>query len=263
MNQNTFQRFCAWSGILCFLLFFAAFGFAHFVPPLSPSLSADQVARHYQDHTSGIRVGAVIMLLSGAFYAAYTAVISAQMGRIPGVHRTVLFTQLAAGAFACLTFFVPAMLFVVTAFRPDRDPATTQMLNDMSWIFLVIPWPPFMMQNFAFAFAILSDTRRTPLFPRWLAYLNIWSPIVFTPAVMLPFFKSGPFAWSGIFVIWIPATVFVIQFIANTVLLLRAINIPEGASETDSGSSKTRRIVAASRVDDESRDEVRPDHATQ
>ena len=58
------------------------------------------------------------------------------------------------------------MLFAVTAFRPDRAGDSTLLLNDMTWIFLVMPWPPFTMQNLAFAFAILSDTRTTPLFPR-------------------------------------------------------------------------------------------------
>ena len=47
------------------------------------------------------------MLLSGMFYAAYTAVISAQMRRIPGSIGPSSYTQLAAGAFACLTFLVP------------------------------------------------------------------------------------------------------------------------------------------------------------
>ena len=69
------------------------------------------------------------------------------------------------------------------------------------------------------------------MFPRWLGYLNVWAPIVFTPAVMLPFFKHGPFSWNGIFVLWIPATVFCIQFIANVVFLLRAVKRPEASSE--------------------------------
>ena len=196
-------------------------------PSLAPSASAAQIAAHYQSHATGIRLGAGLMLLSGMFYAAYTALISAQMQRIPRVHQTVINTQLAAGAFACRTFLVPAMFFAATAFRPDRSPDSTLLLNDLSWIFLVIPWTPFMVQNFAFAFAILSDSRPTPAFPRWLAYLNIWAPIIFTPGILLPFFKSGPFAWNGIFVFWIPATVFVIQFIANTILLLKAIKAEE------------------------------------
>ncbi|MFC7500787.1 hypothetical protein [Nocardioides sp. GCM10030258] len=224
MNQNAFQRACAWSGIACVTLFFLGFVVASFVPPLSPSLSAAEVAQHYQTHTVGIRVGATLMFVSGMFYAAFTAVISGQMMRIPGVHPTVVWAQGIAGAFACLTFMVPGMLFVVAAFRPDRDPAMTQMLNDFSWIFLVMPWPPFMVQNFAFAFAVASDRRSSPLFPRWLAYLNVWAPIVFMPAVLLPHFKSGPFAWSGIFVIWIPATIFIVQFLVNTRQLLVAVN---------------------------------------
>ena len=182
------------------------------------------------------------MLLSGMFYAAYTALISAQMQRIPRVHQTVINTQLAAGAFACLTFLVPAMFFAATAFRPDRSPDSTLLLNDLSWIFLVIPWTPFMVQNFAFAFAILSDSGPTPAFPRWLAYLNIWAPIIFTPAILLPFFKSGPFAWNGIFVFWIPATVFVIQFIANTILLLKAIKAEEAETNATPISARVMSI---------------------
>jgi hypothetical protein len=239
-SQMTFQRLCAIAGIICPLLFFAAFIAAGFIPPLPPGWSAAQIAAHYRDHADGIRLGAAIMLLSGAFYAAYTAVISGQMRRIPKVHPTVINTQSIAGAFACLTFLVPAMFFAVTAFRPDRPDQWTLLLNDMSWIFLVMPWPPFMVQNFAFAFAIFSDDRPVPVFPRWLAYLNIWAPIVFTPGAILQFFKSGPFAWNGLFVFWIPATVFVIQFVVNTVYLLKAIKSEENEnlshSAADSGN---------------------------
>lgn len=226
MHQMTFQRFCAWSGVICVTLFFVAFACAGFIPPLKPHSSAQEIADHYRDNTTGIRIGGVVMLLSGMFYACYVAVISAQMRRIPGVPRAAVYTQLAAGAFACLTFLIPAMLLEWVAFRPDRLPEDTQAYNDLFWIMLVMPWPPFMAQNFAFAYAIFTDPRdhAEALFPRWLAYLNVWAPIIFTPAILLPFFKSGPFSWAGIFVMWIPATVFIIQFVANTAMLLRAIN---------------------------------------
>lgn len=235
----TFQRICAVSGIVCPLLFFGAFIAAGFIPPLAPSSSAAAIASHYRDHATGIRLGAAIMLLSGAFYASYTAVISAQMQRIRGVHRAVVNTQTIAGAFGCLTFLVPAMLFAVTAFRPERPGEWTLLLNDMSWIFLVMPWPPFMMQNFAFAFAILSDTDATPAFPRWLAYVNIWAPITFTPGAILQFFKDGPFAWNGIFVFWIPASVFVIQFVVNVICLLKAIGAESRTADSAPTTSAT------------------------
>jgi hypothetical protein len=227
MHQMNFQRFCAWSGIICVALFFGAFAAAGFIPPLSPNSSALTIAHYYQHHATGIRIGGCLMLLSGMFYAAFTAVISAQMRRIPGAHISAIYLQLAAGAFGCLTFLVPAMLFIVTAFRPDRSPQITQTLNDMSYIFLVIPWPPFMAQNYAFSYTIFTDKRERPLFPRWLAYVNIWCPLVFSPALLLPFFKTGPFDWRGIFVMWIPAFVFIFQFIANTAMLLKAVNREE------------------------------------
>lgn len=189
--QMTFQRVCAISGMIALVLFFVAMLAAAFLPPMSPSMSAAEVAGFYQDHTTGIRAGAGLMLISSMFYAMHTGVISGQMQRIPGVHQTVLNAQLAAGAFACLAFLVPAMLFAVTAFRPERSPDATLLLNDMSWIILLIPWPPFMAQYFSFAFAILSDPRPEPLFPRWLAYVNIWGPITFIPGVLLPLAREG------------------------------------------------------------------------
>jgi hypothetical protein len=222
--QATFQKFCAFSGIICVLLFFGGFVFAGFLPPLSPTMSADQVATHYQTHTSGIRLGAGLIFLSSMFYVWFTAVVAGQMRRIPGVHQTVVNASLVGGAFGCVTFLVPALLFAVTAFRPDRSPDSTLLLNDMSWIILVMPWTPFMPQFFSFAFAILSDSRPQPLFPRWLAYFNIWVELMFTPATVLPFFKSGPFAWNGLFVFWLPATVFTALFIINTIWLIKAIN---------------------------------------
>jgi hypothetical protein len=247
--QATFQRICAYSGIICVLLFFGGFVAAGFLPPLSPSMSAAQVAAHYQAHASGIRFGAGLIFLSSMFYVWFTAVIAGQTRRIPGVHPTVINAVLAGGAFACLTFLVPALMFVVTAFRPDRSPDATLLLNDMSWIILVMPWAPFMAQYFAFAFAILSDPRPQPLFPRWLAYFNIWAELMFTPAIVLPFFKTGPFAWNGLFVFWIPAVVFGTVFIVDTIFLLKAINSEaeetHGADATDGHTVLSRETSSA------------------
>jgi hypothetical protein len=224
MHQMTFQRVCAWSGVVCPLLFFAAFGIADFIPPLAPHWSQAHIAAFYRHHATQVKIGGCVMLLSGMFYAAFTGVISAQMRRIPGIHISAVYVQLAAGAFACLTFLIPAMLFIITAFRPGRSPEITQTLNDMSWIMLVMPWTPFLTQNYAFAYAIFTDPQEHKLFPRWLGYVNIWAPIIFSPSLLLPFFKTGPFDWRGIFVIWIPAVVFVIQFVCNTTMLLKAID---------------------------------------
>jgi hypothetical protein len=235
MPEMAFQRACAWSGIVCVALFFAAFFIAGFIPPLAPHDTAGQIAAFYRSHATRVRIGGCVMLLSSMFYAAYSAVISGQMRRTSRSHPTATLLQLGAGSVACVTFMVPAMLFVVASFRPDRSPAITQTLNDMAWVMVVIPWAPFMAQNYAFTYAILTDRTEPSVFPRWLGYLNIWAPLIYSPAILLPFFKIGPFDWRGIFVFWIPGVVFTIQFLANSICLLKAIDSEHAHARRASG----------------------------
>ncbi|MDX8153774.1 hypothetical protein SK069_19410 [Patulibacter brassicae] len=225
----TFQRACAWGGAACIAIFIGGFALAGFIPPVGADDSAAEIARHYREHQVSIQLGGLCFIVAGLFYAAFTGVISAQMSRIPGVHRSVHYVQLASGAFGCLTYLVPGLFLEIAAFRVDRPDETIRLLNDMFWILAVMPWTPFLTQNWAFAWAILADRRSPSLFPRWLAYFNVWAPISFAPSVLLPFFHHGPFAWQGIFVVWIPAIVFILQFAANVTCLLRAIADEEAA----------------------------------
>ena len=54
--QQGFQRLCAMSGVVCPLLFFGGLLSCGFLPPLRPGASAIQIAAHYQQHATGIRV---------------------------------------------------------------------------------------------------------------------------------------------------------------------------------------------------------------
>ena len=71
-----------------------------------------------------------------------------------------------------------------------------------------MPFTTFIVQNFAIGFAILGDQRTHPIFPRWLGFFNLWVAVLFIPRGLLTFFKTGPFAWNGLFVWWIPFLVF-------------------------------------------------------
>ena len=62
-----------------------------------------------------------------------------------------------------------------------------------------------------------------PIFPRWLAFYNLWSALLMAPGSLIPFFKTGPFAWDGLFAFWLPATVFGIWFVVMQVMVLKAI----------------------------------------
>lgn len=227
MNPYSLERLCVWSGILAVTLFFLGFVFAGFIPPPPPSRSIEEVVAYYQLHATGIRGGMVVMMISGMFVPPLVAVISAQMRRIPGAHPLLVYGQLSAGTLGAVFFIAGALVFVVAAFRPDRPPDLTYMLNDMGWIVAVLPWSPAFIQNVIIGTAILGDKSAQPLFPRWLAYFNFWVAIGFVPGGLLPFFKSGPFAWGGVFVFWLAGSVFIAWFIVMTVVLLKAIRRQE------------------------------------
>lgn len=221
MSIARVERLCVWSGLVAIVLFFCGFIFSGFIPPLSPAMTAEELVNHYQTHTIGIRTGMVLMVISCMFMAPLIGVISAQMRRMKGVSPALVYTQISAGTANLMFFILPALFFLVTAYRPERDPQLTLLMNDIAWIVAVLPWPPAFMQNIAIAAAILTDRSETPLLPRWLAYLNIWVALAFVPGGLLPFFKTGPFAWSGLLVFWLAGTTFVIWFIAVVVALLK------------------------------------------
>ena len=224
MNPYTVQKLFSWSGIVCVLLFFAGIVSGGFFPPLSPALTQDEVYQHYQTHHYGILGGGVLILISGMFYAPLVGVISAQLRRIPQLTPALIYGQVSAGTAGITFFLVPAVLFIVTAYRTDRSAELVYLMNDLSWIMLVIPWPTFFMQNVIIGIATLSDQQTEPVFPRWVAYFNFWVALGFVPGGLLPFFTQGLFAWSGIFVFWLAGTVFFVWFIVMAVMLIKAIS---------------------------------------
>ena len=227
MKSAQVQRLCTWSGLLAVIVFFIGFILSDFIPPPSPSLTPSQVADHYLTHASGIRIGMVFTMISGMFFLPMVGVISAQIKRIAGISPALTYAQIATGAAGSLFFFLAPIIFLVAAYRPERAPELTYLMNDFAWIMAVLPWPPAFMQCLIIAVAVLSDTSPRPVFPRWLSFFNFWVAAGFIPGSLLPFFKAGPFAWNGIFVFWLAGSVFGVWFIVTTVMLLKAISTEE------------------------------------
>jgi hypothetical protein len=140
-----------------------------------------------------------------------------------GVRPTLAYTQLALGALAAIEFIIPVMIMQGAAFRTDRDPKLVQALNDVGWIMFLGVVTTFIIQLICFGVAILLDRRSEPVFPRWVGYFNIWITMLFMPGTFLVFFHTGPLAWNGFFIWWIPFAAFLAWFPVNTFYLLRAV----------------------------------------
>ena len=229
MTVNSKQQWlCLWSGPLYLVLFGIGFwGLSGFVPPPSPTLGAEAIAAMYRDNSFGIRFGQALVCLSAGLQVPWAALIATQMRRIPGCSREMVYTQLCAGSAGSVFFTLPSLIWLAASFRPERDPQLTWLLNDLGWFFFVPPVTLAMVQVAAFGVGILSDPSKRPLFPRWLGYYNLWLAIIFAPGAIIAFFKTGPFAWTGLLTFWLPAGAFFTWFIVMWFLLRKALRVPQ------------------------------------
>jgi hypothetical protein len=214
---------CAWCGPVAIVLFLIGFWpLAGLIPVPSPHETALQIQRLYLHHTDLKRAGFVVMLVAGTLTAPYVAAIATQMKRIEGEHSPLTWTQLGLGMLGVLLFLFPMFFMLAVAFRPHRDPTLMLLINDVAWLPFIGAFAPAVIQCLAIAFACFKDTEER-VFPRWLGYFNVWCALLFIPAALINFFKSGAFAWNGVFCFWLPLTVFSLWFFVMFTMLRRAI----------------------------------------
>lgn len=224
MTSLRLQRACLWSGPLFALVFFAGIMVCGWFPPLGANHTAAEVAAMYREDYGQIRAGSLLIGFSSIFQGTWTALISIQLRRIEGDRPLWTYAQLIAGGVGILVVIIPAFVFAAAAFDPGRDPEITKALNDFGWLCLVgVGWPT-ILQCMAVAVATFSDGRPDGVFPRWFAWTNLWVAFALAPGPFLLFFHTGPFAWDGFLVFWVPAVVFGAWFLLYVVLLRRAID---------------------------------------
>ena len=214
----------AWCGVAFIVAFFAGWGLiAGFIPAPSPVKSQSDVVAYFTDNQYRIITGCIVTMGGVMFLAPFTCVLAAQMRRIEGPSRVLASTQVFSGAVTASVATVSCLIFLVAAFRPDRNPDVTQMLSDFGFTTFIGPVAPAFAQCLVLALAIFSDRRVNPVYPRWVAYANVWVAVLFLPGPMLFYFLSGPFAWNGIAAFWIPANVFGAWFLIMTHATIAAV----------------------------------------
>jgi len=222
MNEGSL-KVCIWSGpVAGFLFVLGLWPLAQFIPLPDPLYSAEEIAAIYQSNTIGIRLGGIAIMFSAAFNAAFFGAIYMFIKRIEGGNGPYAITQTLSGAILVVFIFLPAMLFTVTAFRPDRPAELTLLMNDFAWLALIIPTPPGIVQALAVGFAILGDKSPQPLLPRWAGYMSLWVAVLTAPAPLAVMFKTGPFAWDGLLAFWVPAGIAGIWLVVMLVAMLRS-----------------------------------------
>jgi hypothetical protein len=187
--------------------------FCGFMPPPSPNLPADEIARVWQTDVNLKRLGMVLCVWGGTLYVPFTMAVTVLMRKLERDGEHVLsLAQAGLGVLASVFFTLNFIVFQVTTYRPERAVEATQGLDDLSFFLTFAPAAPFCFQYLVVGVLILQDRAPAPLVPRWVGYANLWISLGAAPGCALVFFKTGPLAWDGLFTFWIPVGVFVAWF---------------------------------------------------
>jgi hypothetical protein len=137
------------------------------------------------------------------------------------------------------------MTWAVIAFRAETlDPAIIQVMNDWVWFDWLYTWPSFSVWMFIIAAAIFMDKSLPTVYPRWVAYVNVWSGLLIFPAGLIGFFKTGPFTYSGIIGFWFDVTIFFGWMVVMTVMTFRVVNEQERRQRGNVSSDKPHAMPA-------------------
>ena len=223
MNTTQMKLLGVWSGVAFCALWGGGLLLTGWIPPMPPNLEAEAVATLVQNRSLQILLGVAFMTCFAVLYLPWTITLSEIIRPIEAPGHFLAQTQLLSGLMAQVTFFIPPYLFAAAAYRPFRNPEVTQALLDVGWLMFITGIGPFILQYTALAIAIFADKREVPAFPRWVGYLQVWISVSFICALIPFFLKSGPFSWNGMFVWWVPASIFAIWFVGMIIFARKAV----------------------------------------
>lgn len=218
------QSILLWTAPFVGALFLLAyFLFPAFSPPLSPTLSPDEVAAFFRANVSAILGVVILCNLLGASLAPLFAVIATQMSRIGNSSAVFTYAYIIAAGIGTTSFILADYCWGVAAFRPDRDPQLISLLNDMAWFLFTAPVGAIIVQNLCFALSVYLDRRAEPVFPRWVAHFNIAAAALMIPSAFSLLYKTGPLAWNGSLSFTLRLATFAIYVAVMFVVLLRVV----------------------------------------
>lgn len=249
MDEKTslrYQLISAWCGPAFLLTFVAFWGFlGHNLPNPSPALSATDLAARYLANLGEIRTGFIVSMVTVCLYMPWTCVLSAQMARIEGKFPVLTYLQLIGGALTVMVVSFSEMFWAVAAFRPDRDPATVQMLTDTGWLCIDLQYFCTTLQMVAAALVGLADKSKVPLFPRWVCFLTIWCGISFFPASLTGVLKTGPFAWNGALSYYIPYFCWLCWYSTASIYMIKEVRRRMRGAESPAPSGRFAHGIGA------------------
>ncbi len=198
-------RLAAWGGLI--FLFGQLLGWGYLgvgIPPNEPGMPINDLFAYYTEHSLRIRFGMTISVIICPFYFVWSAVISRVMTKIDGEDSVIAVIEQMGGVITAVIGLVGACAWMAAAYHiEERTPGIVRALHEFGWFFFDTTYWATTLQELALGYVFLIDQRAKPLIPKWVAWYSIFSAVAIIPLSFLPFFYTGPFAWSGFVGYWV------------------------------------------------------------
>jgi hypothetical protein len=201
----------------------AFFLFPGFVRPMSPTMSADEVAAFYRDNVARVRYSMILFNWFGVGLIPIVILLAMQIRRM--AHRTPIlsYSLIACAGGPPALFLIANMFWLLAAFRPERAPELTQLFNDLAWVTFTILVPYLIAQCLLLALAIYWDRQDQPVFKPWVAYFNLLVAAALTPAAFGALAFHGPIAWDGLLSFWVKNVAIAVWILVMGIVLGQTI----------------------------------------
>jgi hypothetical protein len=186
-------------------------------------MDAETIANIYRSHPVRMRFGFVVAMFGIMLFIPFGAALASQISRFEK-RVGMLSISAAFGSFSLSMFgFYSAIWWLVTAFRPERDPEITLTLSDSAWLQFVGGASLCLPLFVAVAVVAFTGGGSTALYPRWLGWLTTLIILMIIPCSQMAFFfYSGPGAWNGLLPFWVANSDLTVWLIAMVYVMVRA-----------------------------------------
>lgn len=197
--------------------------FPGFLPPMSPTMSAEEVAGFYRDESARIRYSMILFNWFGVGLIPTVILLAMQVRKM--AHRTPILSYclIACAGGPPTLFLIANMFWLLGSFRPERAPELTQLLNDLAWVTFTVLVPYLIAQCLVLALAIYWDRRDQPVFRPWVAHFNLLIAVALVPAAFGAVTFEGPFAWDGVLSFWVKNIAIAVWIVVMGVVLAQNI----------------------------------------
>lgn len=219
------QKVILWWSLGFMIVFGLSWTFLLGMVPTPPAYwTPSEVAAFYAENATRIKLGAFVASYTSAFMVPFSTVVSVQMARIEKGTPVWAMLSFAGGILMSIFLVFPPLMWGVCAFHPARLADATSLMNEYANLMLATTDQYYIFQMVGIVCVSLKqDPHPDSAFPRWMGWGTLWAAAIFELGAPAFFFKTGPFAWNGVLVFWLPFFTFFTWLATMFFTMFRAI----------------------------------------